>query len=137
MRAKFSRAWKGSKKPNKQRKYAANAPLHTKRKMLSSRLSKELTTKHSKRNVIVKKGDKVKIMRGNFKNHSGTVERVLTKLIRVYVEGAQRVKRDGSKAYYPIHPSSLMIMELNLDDKKRQANLSKGKKNTGVGKKNE
>lgn len=132
MKAKFSRAWKGSKRPNKQRKYAANAPLHIKRKMLSSRLSKELTKKYSKRNITVRKGDKVKVVRGNFKNHSGTVERVLTKLLRVYVDGVQRPKRDGSKAYYPIHPSNLVITELNLTDKKRQEILNKNKKITGV-----
>ncbi|MBS3157084.1 50S ribosomal protein L24 [Candidatus Woesearchaeota archaeon] len=132
MKAKFSRAWKGSKKPNKQRKYAANAPLHIKRKMLSSRLSKELTKKYSKRNITVRKGDKVKVVRGNFKNHSGTVEKVLTKLLRVYVEGVHRSKRDGSKAYYPIHPSNLIITELNLGDKKRQEILNKNKKTTGV-----
>ncbi len=132
MKAKFSIAWKGSKKPNKQRKYAANAPLHIKRKMLSSRLSKELTKKYSKRNITVRKGDKVKIMRGNFKNHTGTVEKVLTKLLRVYVEGIQRLKKDGKRAYYPIHPSNLMITELNLTDKKRQEILSRNKKPIGV-----
>lgn len=137
MRAKFSKAWKSSKRPNKQRKYAANAPLHTKRKMLSSRLSKELTTKYSKRNVIIKKGDRVKIVRGNFKNITGAVERVLTKLTKIYVEGAHKTKRDGSKAYYPLHPSNLIITELNLDDKKRQEMLERGKKITGVEKKNE
>ncbi|MEK6835561.1 MAG: 60S ribosomal protein L26, partial [Nanoarchaeota archaeon] len=35
------------------------------------------------------------------------------------------VKLDGSKVYYPLHPSNLMITELNLNDKKRKAKLER------------
>lgn len=134
MKSKFSNTWKSSKNPRKQRKYVANAPLHIKRRMLSSKLSKELSKKYEKRNTIIRKGDKIKIMRGNFKNHSGRVEKVLTKYTRIYVEGVQVLKKDGNRTYYPIHPSNLMITELNLEDKQRQKMIGRGVK-TGVIKK--
>jgi len=69
MKQKFSTTWKASKQPRKQRKYSANAPLHIKRKMLSANLSKPLREKHKIRNIEVRKGDKVIIMRGKFKKN--------------------------------------------------------------------
>ncbi|MBU2639551.1 MAG: 50S ribosomal protein L24 [Nanoarchaeota archaeon] len=129
MKQKFSKSWKSSKSPRKQRKYVKNAPLHIKRSMMKSRLSKELTKKYGKRNSGVRKGDKVKIVRGNFKAHTGKVEKILTKKMKVQIEGIQLVKRDGNKVYYPIHPSNLIITELNLEDKKRVKSL--GEKSLG------
>ena len=55
MKAEFSKAWIKSKKPSKQRKYVANAPLHTKGNFLNSHLSPELREKHGKRAIRVKK----------------------------------------------------------------------------------
>ena len=115
----FSTKWKASKQPRKQRKYAANAPLHLKRKLLSTNLSKELRKKHGKRNIPIRKGDSVKIIKGKFKNKRGKVLEVKTKTSKVYVEGIQIKKMDGSKVNVPVKVSSLQILELNLDDKKR------------------
>ena len=125
MKQKFSTKWKASKQPRKKRKYIANAPLHIKGKFLSTNLSKELREKHKKRNLRIRKGDKVKILRGNFKKHMGKVEKVFTKITKVFVEGAEIIKKDGSKTFYPIHPSNLMITELNMEDKKRQKSIKK------------
>jgi len=119
MKQKFSKSWKSSKQPRKQRKYLANAPIHIKRKILSVNLSKDLRKKHERRNIVVRKGDKVKIMRGKFKGKQGKVLDVKTKLNAVYVEGIQIKKRDGSKANVRLQPSNLQITELNLDDKRR------------------
>ena len=95
MKTKFSKSWKGSVQPRKQRKYVKNAPLHIKRKMLASRLSKELTKRYGRRSISIRKGDIVKIVRGNFKDHSGKIDKVLTKKLKVYTEGIQNLKRDG------------------------------------------
>jgi len=125
MKNKFSKYWKASKQPRKQRKYVYNSPLHIKRKMLSTHLSKNLIKKYNKRNVIIRKGDLVKIARGQFKGKTAKVEKVLLKLNKVYLEGIQQLKLDGSKAYYPIHTSNLIIMELDLSDKKRLKSLTR------------
>ncbi len=119
MKNKFSKEWKASKKPAKQRKYSANLPRHAKNSMLGAHLSKALREKHAARTFTVRKGDKVKIMRGQFKGKSGKVERVEPKSLHVFVAGVEFLKKDGSKALYPIMPSKLMIEELNMDDKRR------------------
>lgn len=123
MKKEFSTKWKSSKQPRKQRKYAAKAPLHIKGKLLSTHLSKELRAKHKTRNVTLKKGDSVKIMRGKFKGKSGKVTEIKTKLLKVYVDGIMNKKADGSKVKIALRPSNLMITTLNLDDKKRAAKL--------------
>ena len=117
---KFSKSWKSSKKPSKQRKYRANASLSIKRKFLSVHLSKDLIKKYKTRNVIVKKNDKVKITRGQFRGKTGKILNVITKKSKVFIEGIENVKKDGTKAYYPMEPSNLVIIEPDLTDKRRK-----------------
>ncbi len=112
MKQKFSKAWKASKQPRKQRKYAANAPLHIKQKKLTVNLSKELRKKVGKRNIVVRKDDKVKIMVGSFKRKTGKVLQVFTKIGKVTIEGIQVKKQDGSKALVKIWASNLQIIEM-------------------------
>jgi len=125
---RFSKAWKGSKKPRKQRKYRAKAPLHLKKKLISIHLSKDLIKKYGQRNLPARKGDKVKILRGQFRKKDGKIEKVDKKKNKILITGIELVKKDGSKVLQPIDPSNLMIIELNLDDKKRKAKVEKNKK---------
>ena len=125
MKTKFSRTWKRSKQPRKQRKYRYNAPLHIKQKFMRAHLSKELRKKYNRRSLGLKKGDKVKIVRGQFKKKTGKVDKVDLKENYVYITGIEITKKDGTKAFYPLQPSNLMITELNLDDKKRQKILDR------------
>ncbi len=120
---KFSTTWKSSVKPSRQRKYRAKAPLHLKQKLVNVHLSKELRAKHKKRAVAVRKGDKVAIIKGAFSKQSGKVERVDLKKTEVYVAGIERPRRDGTKAKIAVHPSNLVITELNMEDKIRQKSL--------------
>lgn len=119
MKSKFSKTWVKSKQPRKQRKYRYNAPLHIRHKLMSAHLSKELQKKYGKRSLPVRKGDKVKIMRGRFKSIENEVEEVNYKKYCVYIKGVRLEKQDTTKVKYPIHPSNLLITELNLEDKKR------------------
>lgn len=122
---KFSKSWVKSKKVKKQRKYRYNAPLNIKHKFLSTHLSKDLIKKYKKRNIPLRKGDKIKIIRGQFKKKEGKIEKVLLKKSKVYIENIQITKKDGSKAYLPINPSNIIITELNLTDKKRKQSLER------------
>ncbi len=124
MKTKFSKTWKSSVQPRKQRKYIHNATLNVKSKFLSVNLSKELRAKHGKRNTRVRVGDKVKVLRGSFKSKTGTVEKVDVKNTKIYVSKLEMTKRDGSKTKAPITPSNVQIIELNLSDKKRKSNLT-------------
>jgi len=96
--------------------------------MLSVNLAKPLREKYKIRNIEVRKGDKVKIMRGKDKKKSGKVIEVKTKLLKVYIEGMQKKKTDGSKVNIPFKASNLQIVELNLDDKKRFKKMNKEEK---------
>lgn len=122
MKKEFSTSWSSSSQPRKQRKYLANAPLHLKRKQLSVNLSKDLRVKQGTRNVILRKGDTVKIMRGKFRGTEGKVIEIKTKLLKIYIEGIQATKQDGSKVNVPIRASNLQVIELIMDDKKRLKN---------------
>ena len=128
MKTKFSINWLSSIQPRKQRKYRFNAALHTKGKFLSARLSKELTEKHKTRNARVRSGDKVLIMRGQFKSVIGLVERVDLSRERINVAGATLSKKDGSKVAYPIHPSNVQITSLVEDKKRFKTEVKEAKK---------
>ena len=109
-----------SAKPSKQRKALYNAPLHLKKKLLNAPLSPELREKYGVKRLPVRKGDTVRIMRGDWKGHEGKVVRVDTKKSRIFIEGVQRKKADQTPVYYPIHPSKVMIVKLDLGDKWRK-----------------
>jgi large subunit ribosomal protein L24 len=125
MKSTFSISWKSSKQPRKQRKYVFNAPHHIKKKLVSTNLSKELREKHNKRNVPIRKGDKVKILRGQFKGKTGEITKVDLRNLKVNIEKIELLKKDGNRVAYPIRPSNLMIIELKLDDKKRKKLLER------------
>ncbi len=127
MKKRFSTNWKKSKQVRKQRKYRYNAPLHIKQKFVNAHLTKELRKKYKKRSIGLKKGDKVKVLRGQFKKHTGSIERIDLKKTKVYVSGIDITKKDGSKTTYPIDPSNLIITELNLDDEMRQKIIGRKK----------
>jgi len=92
MEKTFSKHWASSKQPRKQRKYVAKAPLHIKRKFVGTNLSKDLRKKHGQRNIPVKKGDTVKIMRGKFAKKEGKILSVSLKQSKVTIEGIGRVR---------------------------------------------
>ena len=116
---KFSKAWKSSKQKRKQRKYRYKAPLHIRHKFVAANLSKELRKRYYRRNLPLRKGDAVKIMRGSFKKKTGKISNVNLRNLKVFIEGIQQSKRDGTKVNVPFEPSNLQIIELNLEDKKR------------------
>ena len=124
----FSPAWKTSTQRRKQRKYRANAPLHIKQKFMAAHLSKELRKKYNRRSITVRKDYKVKIMRGQFKKQTGKITDVNIRKNKVYVEGIQHIKKDGTKTFYPIHPSNLEVIEMVVADKKMKAKLEGAKK---------
>ncbi len=127
MKKEFSTKWKSSKQTRKQRKYLANAPLHLRKRIISSQLSGDLKKKYNRRSIPLRKGDKVTITTGNFKGKSGKIELINLKTGKVIIEGIQRSKRDGSKVNVRIESSNLKVLELNLEDKKRVSRLENKK----------
>jgi large subunit ribosomal protein L24 len=112
-------------KSKKQRKEYFNAPLHKKRKWISSHLEENLLLKYDRRSISLVKDDTVKVMRGSFKGHEGKVTRVNQRRRQVEVEGLVMTKADGKKIAKPINASNLLITKLNLTDRWRRKKLEK------------
>jgi large subunit ribosomal protein L24 len=87
---------------------------------IRSPLADNLRTEYHKRNARVIKGDTVKVLRGEYKNVEGKVERVKTARSTLFIEGIQREASKGGKVKVQIHSSNVMITSLNLQDKKRE-----------------
>lgn len=100
--------------------------MHLKRKFVSVNLSKELRKKEGKRNIPIRKNDKVKICRGKFKGKEGKILEVNLKKSKVIIEGIQVKKMDGSKANVKMQPSNLQIIELT---ERRSKQIKENKKN--------
>jgi large subunit ribosomal protein L24 len=119
----FTTSWNRSTQVRKQRKYRYNAPLHIKQKLLSVHLSADLRKKYGARNITVRSGDKVKVMRGQFAKKEGKVDRINLKDEKVFIAGIEIVKKEGAKIGVGFNPSNLQILELDLSDKKRKEKL--------------
>jgi large subunit ribosomal protein L24 len=119
MKSKFSKTWNSSKQPRKQVKFRANAPNHIKRTFMGATLDKPLREKYGRRNIEVRKGDEVKVMRGKFKGKQGKVGAVDIKNTRVQIDGIQRMKSGGEKLITWFNPSNIKIIILDIEDKKR------------------
>ena len=92
MKSQFSTSWNSSVQPRKQRKYRYNAPLHVKHSFLNAHLSKELRAKYGKRNLPLRKGDEVLVMRGSFRKKKAKVTSINLKNSRVVLENMQRLQ---------------------------------------------
>jgi len=118
---------KGTLKPGKQRKLAFTAPSHIRRKLLTAPLSSGLRERHGVRSFPVRKGDTVKILRGDFSGIEGKVSEINTEQGRLFVEGVTREKVSGTSTKVSVHVSKVMITNLNLDDKWRAQSLERKK----------
>src|SRR3989338_2993685 len=76
MKKEFSIKWISSRQPRKQRKYRYNAPMHVRQRLVSAHLEKALRKEYNKRTLTVRKGDEVKIMRGQFRGTRGKISKV-------------------------------------------------------------
>lgn len=104
-----------SRQPRKQRKRFYAAPLHVRHKHLAAPLSFELRQKHGFRSIPVRKGDKVRVMRGDFMKLEGDVLEVDTKRRRIIVAGVVTRKADGTEVPRPVSPSKVMVIKLKSD----------------------
>lgn len=108
-----------SKSPRKQRRQARNAPMHDRKRFLKCRLDEFLQEEYGLRSLVIKKGDLVRIMRGQFRDTESKVTAVSYKKRVVYLDNTSITKADGKEAAVPIHPSNLMIVKLELDDERK------------------
>ncbi len=109
--------------------YQATAVV--KSRQLSSHLSQELRKKYGKRSIRIIEGDTVRVLRGEFRGVTGKITSVSTPKNGVSIEGVKKEKLKGGNLDVFIHPSNLIVTELNTEDKWRQNKLE-GKKTKPV-----
>ncbi len=120
--------WKtSSSHPSKQRLAQQAAPLHVRQRFMGATLSKELKKEYGFGTIRVRKGDLVKITRGDAKGLEGKVAKVDLTKGRIQIEGITQKKVDGSTSFIPIHPSKVEITKLDLTDKLRSASFERRK----------
>ncbi len=89
-------------------------------------LSSDLRKKYGVRTIPVRTGDKVRVLRGQYKKKEGKVERVNVKNEKLFITGIEFVKNEGAKLLAPISVSNVMAVELDMGDRKRKTKLTGG-----------
>lgn len=114
-----------STKARKQRKARANAPLHKKRRMVSAHLDSALMKEYNVRSVAVRKGDTVRVIRGDkdFKASEAKVASVDLKNLKLIIENVTVPKADGTQKPKPVDPSNVLLTRLDLSDPWRKEKL--------------
>ncbi len=112
-----------SYQPKKQRKMVYKAPKHRKQKMMKAHLSRNLYEKYGMRNVVVRKGDIIRVMRGRFKGHEGKVVEVNLKNMKIAVEGVTIKRTDNKSVQFWLDSSNVEIVKLELSDNKRKEKI--------------
>lgn len=115
----WSEDWNSSTNPQKQRKYRENAPQHVKDKLVSVNLSETLREELGTRSINLNLGDRVKVMRGDRKGAEGIVSNIDRDDQKVYVNGLEVTRQDGSTSEVPFRPSNLQAQALNLEENDR------------------
>ena len=123
-----------TRKPNKQRKAVAKAPLHIKRKRVRARCIDPAYP--TIRNITVRVGDRVQVHRGDWGNpgsdkdeggkrlgaargKSGVEAGVIgidSKKGKVFVEGVSQPKSDGKEEGISVHASNLVVIKVDESD---------------------
>lgn len=114
-------------KPDSERKKYFSAKMHQKKKNLHIHLSKDLrkTMKQKKRAIGVRKGDMVKIMRGQHAGKNAKVTQVSIADRCVFLEGFTRKTARGKEIPVPFQASNLQLISL-LESKERSAVFGAG-----------
>jgi large subunit ribosomal protein L24 len=102
-----------TKQPRKQRLAKYHARIHSMKASLNIHLSKDLKKNLKKNALMAKKGDKVKVVRGDFRKREGKIIDVDTKEGRIYVEGIIRKKQGGKEVPAAIQPSNCILTVWN------------------------
>lgn len=101
---------------------------HLAYKASSVHLSRELRAKHGFRSLPVRTGDRIMIIRGDYKGVEGDVNRVDRAKGHVYVSGVYRENARGEQRLVPIPVSSVVLLKIDEKDKWRQRIIERKRK---------
>lgn len=112
-----------STQPRKERYTLHNMPTHKARAQVSSHLDEPLLLKYNTRSVTLRKGDTVRVLRGEYAGTTGKVLEIDTTKRKVTVDGVTVSKAKATQVARPLDPSNLVITKLNLEDPFRREKL--------------
>ena len=112
-----------STQPRKERRTLYNLPVHKARAQIASHLDEPLLHKYNVRSTTLRKGDTVRIMRGEYAGTTGKVLEVNTRTRKVTVDGVTVTKAKATQVARPLDPSNLVITKLDLTDPLRRQKL--------------
>ncbi|MFC6989341.1 50S ribosomal protein L24 [Haloplanus sp. GCM10025708] len=112
-----------TRQPRKQRNQRDNAPLHERQKFVRATFADDLREEYDQRNVRVNAGDTVEVLRGDFAGTEGEVLEVDLKDEVLHVEDVTVEKADGEEVPRPLDASNVRVVELDLEDDRRQERL--------------
>ncbi len=112
-----------SEQPRKQRERRSTAPLHERQKHVRAPLSAELREEYGQRNVRVNAGDTVEVTRGDDAGEEGEVLTVDLRDEVIHVEDVTVEAADGEESPRPMDASNLRVIELDLEDDRREQRL--------------
>lgn len=112
-----------STQPRKERRTLYNLPAHLNRARIASHLDGPLMDKYGTRATTLRKGDTVRVLRGEYAGTTGKVIDVNTRTRKVTVDGVTITKADSTQKPRPLDPSNLLITKLDLTDKLRREKL--------------
>ncbi|BBG24391.1 50S ribosomal protein L24 [Sulfuracidifex tepidarius] len=114
-----------SSKPSKQRNLLRHAPKHLRKNFLVAPVADDIKSQQGISRINVKKGDTVKVVRGEHIGTEGKVAVIDTKTGRIGIEGLSRKKVDGTPVYVMVHSSKVVITKLDLGDNKRRESIER------------
>lgn len=114
-----------SLKPSKQRSKLRSTPNHQRKNLLIAPVADDIKSQQGISRINIKKGDTVKVVRGNHVGTEGKVAVVDTKSGRIGIEGLSRKKVDGTPIYVMIHSSKVIITKLDLGDNRRRESVER------------
>ncbi|MBO3770117.1 MAG: 50S ribosomal protein L24 [Thermoproteota archaeon] len=101
---------------------------HLAYKASSVHLSRELRAKYGFRSLPVRTGDRVLIIRGDYKGIEGDVSRVDRNRGRIYISGVYRENARGEQRLVPIPINSVILIKIDEKDKWRQRIIERKRK---------
>ncbi|MCS7138588.1 MAG: 50S ribosomal protein L24 [Crenarchaeota archaeon] len=106
---------------------------HLAYKASSVHLSRELRAKYGFRSLPVRTGDRVLIIRGDYKGMEGDVSKVDRNRGRVYISGVYRENARGEQRLVPIPLNSVILVKIDEKDKWRHLILERKRKTVKEG----
>jgi len=127
---KFRPTVSSSRRQNRKAHFTSDST--SRRKLMSSKLSKELTEKYNVRSIPVRKDDEVLVVRGSLKGREGKVTQVYRKKWVIHIDQVNREKSNGVTVNVGIHPSNVIVTKLHLDKSRKRILERKNRSATGA-----